>query len=154
MDETEEQAEGSAPEGSAPEEPAAPAPLEARRHVDPQRLVRIASVTREVLEEARRMPPEPAAVEHLRQVHERIRTELEDALPPELFKEFRDLTPDLRSASLEELSLAHAEILGWLEGLFQGTQIALQMQALQQRTMPPSTRDTGGAPREPDPRYL
>ena len=42
-----------------------------------------------------------------------------------------DLTPEIRSGTLEELGLAHAEILGWLEGLFQGTQLALQMQAAQ-----------------------
>src|SRR5438874_343423 len=44
---------------------------------------------------------------------------------------FADLTPDVRDGSLEELALAHAEILGWLEGLFQGTQLAIQLQAAQ-----------------------
>jgi hypothetical protein len=86
-------------------------------------------VTREVLEEARRIRPEPGAVDHLRQVHDKICNELREALPPELYEELDDLTPELRDGTLEELSLAHAEILGWLEGLFQGTQLALQMQA-------------------------
>jgi len=99
------------------------------RAVDPQKLLRIAGVTREVLEEARRIRPEAGAVDHLRRVHGQISQELEESLPRELYDELRDLTPDVRDGSLEELALAHAEILGWLEGLFQGTQLAIQLQA-------------------------
>src|SRR5207253_4748259 len=123
------------------------------RTVDPGRLLRIASVTREVLEEARRIRPEPGAVEHLKRVHEQITNELREALPHELFEELHELTPDVRSGSLEELSVAHAEILGWLQGLFQGTQLALQMQGLR----PPTPSLSEGSPeqgrREADPRY-
>jgi acetoin utilization deacetylase AcuC-like enzyme len=97
--------------------------------LDPQRLLRIAGVTREVLEEARRIRPEPGALDHLRRVHDQINTELREALPEELYQELDELTPELRDGTLEELSLAHAEILGWLEGLFQGTQLAIQLQA-------------------------
>src|SRR5919197_13681 len=104
--------------------------IRARHAVDPAKLIRIASVTREVLEEARRIRPEPGAVEHLRRVHDQITRERQEALPPELFEELDDLTPDPKSGSLEELAMAHAEILGWLQGLFQGTQLALQLQAM------------------------
>lgn len=110
-------------------EPAEGRGLERARAVDPQKLLRIAGVTREVLDEARRIRPEAGAVDHLRRVHGQICGELEEALPPELFEELRDLTPEIRAGSLEELALAHAEILGWLEGLFQGTQLALQLHA-------------------------
>src|SRR6266705_2425890 len=109
-----------------------PAPhTHAASTIDPQRLLRIAGVTREVLDEARRIHPEAGAVQHIRDVHDRIYGELREALPPELYEELDDLTPEIKDGSLEELSLAHAEILGWLEGLFQGTQLALQMQAAQ-----------------------
>jgi hypothetical protein len=128
--------------------------------VDPQRLLRIAGVTREVLDEARRIRPESgaAAVEHLRRVHEMISRELREALPPELWQELDELTPDIRDGSLEELALAHSEILGWLEGLFQGTQLALQLQAARafgdqggRRSLErPSSDDQDG----PDSRYL
>jgi hypothetical protein len=125
--------------------------------VDPQRLLRIAGVTREVLEEARRIRPEPGAVDHLRRVHGRITSELREALPHELFEELADLTPGIKDGSLEELALAHAEILGWLEGLFQGTQLALQLQAArtfgdsaQRRRLP--ARE--GEEETPDSRYL
>jgi len=62
-------------------------------------------------------------------VYQQISHELREALPSGLWEEFDDLTPDVRDGSLEELALAHAEILGWLEGLFQGTQLAIQLQA-------------------------
>jgi phytoene dehydrogenase-like protein len=128
--------------------------------IDPQKLLRIAGVTREVLEEARRIRPENAAIEHLRRVHAQITDELKGALPAELFKELDELTPEVRDGTLEELALAHAEILGWLEGLFQGTQLAIQMQAaraFQQRPpgqlpAPPSAES--GPPDRSDARYL
>ncbi len=128
--------------------------------LDPQRLLRIAGVTREVLDEARRIRPEAGAVEHLRRVHGQIYNELKEALPPELYEELDDLTPDVRDGSLEELALAHAEILGWLEGLFQGTQLALQVQAAQalervRQPLPPRRDDRGEQdPDAPDSRYL
>ncbi|MCA1727377.1 MAG: bacterial proteasome activator family protein, partial [Actinobacteria bacterium] len=61
--------------------------------------------------------------------------ELRGALPEELWNELDKLTPDIRDGTLEELSLAQAEILGWLEGLFQGTHLALQAQAAQAAQM-------------------
>jgi hypothetical protein len=126
--------------------------------LDPQRLLRIAGVTREVLDEARRIRPEAGAVDHLRRVHGQIVQELREALPEELFDELDDLTPDIRDGTLEELALAHAEILGWLEGLFQGTQLALQAQAAHaleriRRPLPPSS-EQGETQDEPDSRYL
>jgi hypothetical protein len=127
--------------------------------LDPQRLLRIAGVVREVLEEARRIRPEAGAIDHLRRVHGQITSELREALPRELWAELDDLTPDLKEGTtLEELALAHAEILGWLEGLFQGTQLALQMQAAQAmervRRPLPGPPDGGVEPRDRDNRYL
>jgi hypothetical protein len=126
--------------------------------LDPQRLLRIAGVTREVLDEARRIRPEAGAVEHLRRVHAQITDELRQALPPPLWTELDDLTPDIRDGTLEELSLAHAEILGWLEGLFQGTQLAIQAQAAQalERIKKPLPNPPAEGKESPDPdgRYL
>jgi hypothetical protein len=124
--------------------------------LDPQRLLRIAGVTREVLDEARRIRPEAGAVDHLRRVHGQITNELKEVLPPELFEELDELTPDLRDGSLEELALAHAEILGWLEGLFQGTQLALQVQAAQalERVRRPLPEAPQEAEPDKDSRYL
>jgi hypothetical protein len=140
-----------------------PTPAEIVGPVDPQKLIRIASVTREVLEEARRIRPEAGAVDHLKRLHQKIHEELKEALPPELFEEFDELTPDIKEGSLEELALGHAEILGWLEGLFQGTQIAMQLQAMrafseqQRRSLPGEAQQPpGDGMPQPgrDPRYL
>ena len=124
--------------------------------VDPQRLLRVAGVTREVLEEARRIRPEDGSVDHLRRVLDAIQAELREALPDELYRELDELTPDIRSGTLQELALAHAEILGWLEGLFQGTQLAIQLQAARAlgegRPGPP--RPPREEPDTPDSRYL
>jgi hypothetical protein len=146
------------------EGPASPqAPTSDPQFLDPQKLLRIAGVTREVLEEARRIRPVAGAVEHLRRVHGQIVDELKEALPGELYQELEDLTPGIKDGSLEELALAHAEILGWLEGLFQGTHLAIQMQAaqaLQRRGQgrlpgqaPPGVSPDGGEDRT-DSRYL
>jgi hypothetical protein len=128
--------------------------------IDPQRLLRIAGVTREVLEEARRIRPEAAAVDHLRRVHQQITSELQESLPEQLYKELHELTPEVRDGTLEELALAHAEILGWLEGLFQGTQLAIQMQAARMlhHERQPGRLPSGGSPtpeaERTDGRYL
>jgi hypothetical protein len=148
------------------DDPAGPSPdpvdaVSAPGHtLDPQRLLRIAGVTREVLDEARRIRPEASAVDHLRRVHGQIYNELKEVLPSELYEELDDLTPEVRDGSLEELALAHAEILGWLEGLFQGTQLALQVQAAQalervRRPLPSRGEDRSDRESDgPDGRYL
>jgi hypothetical protein len=126
--------------------------------LDPQRLLRVAGVTREVLEEARRIRPEAGAIDHLRRVHGQISNVLKESLPAELWTELDELTPDIRDGSLEELALAHAEILGWMEGLFQGTQLAIQLQAAQaldrmKRPLPADRRPRDEGP-DQDGRYL
>jgi hypothetical protein len=126
--------------------------------LDPQRLLRVAGVTREVLEEARRIRPEAGAIDHLRRVHGQISNVLRESLPAELWTELDELTPDIRDGSLEELALAHAEILGWMEGLFQGTQLAIQLQAAQaldriKRPLPADRRPGDEGP-DQDGRYL
>lgn len=126
--------------------------------IDPRRLLRIAAVTKEVLEETRRIRPKPEAIDHLRRVHGQICNELREALPPKLYDELSHLTPDVNDDSMEELALAHAEILGWLEGLFQGAQLALQARSAattSERSEPPTPEPQGPPGSEPpDPRYL
>jgi hypothetical protein len=122
----------------------------------PQRLLRLASVTHEVLEEARHLRP-PAAVEHLRRLHRQILRELRASLPADLFDELTGLAPEVEDGALGELVLAHAEILGWLEGLFQGTQLAMQLETIRAmqhlRAPPPSSWASKRAEREEGP-YL
>jgi len=135
------------PVSSVPGPAGRPAPSGA---FDPQKLLRIAGLTREMAEGARRIQPDERSTQYLREVLDRVCQELREALPEELYRELDELTPDLREGpSIEELTLANAEILGWLQGLFQGTQLAIQLHALQQRLpAPPPDPDQR---REPEP---
>jgi hypothetical protein len=120
--------------------------------IDPQRLLRIAAVAREVLTEARRVAPEPGTVDHLHEVLDRICGELEVSLPPKLYRELSLLTPNITEDSLPQLLLAHAEIIGWLQGLFQAVDLALAESRAQRATV--ERPDSSAAPARPDPRYL
>ncbi len=118
---------------------------EASGAFDPQKLLRIAGLTREMVEGTRRVQADERTTQYLREVLDRVCQELREALPDELYRELDELTPDLREGSfIEELTLANAEILGWLQGLFQGTQLAIQLHALQQHKAAPDP--------DPDPR--
>jgi hypothetical protein len=122
--------------------------------IDPQRLIRIAAVTREVLTEARRVVPGPDGADHLRRIHGRICGELRAALPPKLYEELSELTPDVQDASLRDLLFAHAEILGWREGLFQAIRISLAQRISAKEIPGPAGIEAGAGPERPDPRYL
>lgn len=119
--------------------------------IDGPKLVRLASMIHEVLEESRRMRGEAQAVERLRHFDRRVRTALAELFPEELAAELEQLSPDVEGGSLEELILGQAEILGWLEGFVQGTELALQMAAVRalgnrRAAAAPQTHADDGAP--------
>lgn len=74
----------------------------------------------------------------LREAHDRTLDELSEALSPSLRAELTSLTEPFdeeAAPSSSELRMAHAQLVGWLEGLFQGvraTAAAHQLTALQQ----------------------
>jgi len=100
----------------------------------PGKLLRIAMMVREMLEEVRRAPLDENAREHLADIHERVIQELKGALSGPLAEELDRITlPFGKNAvpSEAELRIAHAQLLGWLEGLFQGIQSAIASQQMQ-----------------------
>jgi len=120
-------------------------------------------MVREMLEEVRRAPLDEHAREHLADVHERVVKELKSGLSGALADELDRITlpfGDEEIPSEAELRIAHAQLLGWLEGLFQGIQAAIATQQLQmasqleemkRRSLPPGelrpeTRPTDGNP--------
>ncbi len=119
--------------------PAAQVPV-----TDPAKLLRIGTMIRELLAEARRAPLDQGAREQLRGIYDRSISELKEVLSPELQGELTDLTVPLDgdAPTDSELLVAQAQVVGWLEGLFHGLQVsALQVAAQQQRgpqTLPPS----------------
>lgn len=106
-------------------------PLE-ERPIDPTKLMRIASLVREVLEEARRMPATQEAATELAALYGRVKKQLEDALPEFLVEELEEMELDLPfrdGATADEVRVAYSGLIGWLGGLFQGLQASFQAQS-------------------------
>lgn len=102
--------------------------------LQPGKLLRIASMTRELLEEVRQTTLDEAGRARLQHVHQSTVDELDEVLSEDLREELRELAPPLEgTASAAEIRVAQAQLLGWLEGLFHGIQAALWAQQMQAR---------------------
>jgi hypothetical protein len=100
----------------------------------PGKLLRIASMLRELIEEVQRSSLDEPARDRLREIYERSVSELGESLSEDLRQELAELAPPLeRGASESEVRVAQAQLLGWLEGLFHGIQAALWTQQMQAR---------------------
>ncbi|HZY00964.1 MAG TPA: bacterial proteasome activator family protein [Dermatophilaceae bacterium] len=103
----------------------------------PGKVMRIASMIKQLLEEVRSAPLDEAGRTRLAEIHRRSISELEEGLAPELIEELERITLPFNdeAPSDAELRIAQAQLVGWLEGLFHGIQAALfaqQMAAQQQ----------------------
>jgi Protein of unknown function (DUF2587) len=98
----------------------------------PTKLIRIASMVRNMLDEVRRAPLDDAGRRMLREIHDRSVGELEEVLSPDLRAELDEVTFPFTSdtPSESELRIAQAQLVGWLEGLFHGIQATLFTQQL------------------------
>jgi hypothetical protein len=98
----------------------------------PSKLIRIASMTRAMLEEVRQAPLDEQGRLRLAAVHGATLEELREMLPAELLDEFNDIMVPLNreSPSEAELRIAQAQLIGWLEGLFHGIQASLFSQQM------------------------
>lgn len=125
---------------------------------EPGKLMRIAVMLREVQEEARRADADDAGRARLRKVHERALGELCEIVSADLQAELGQFQFDFDSEtpSQSELLIAQAQLIGWLEGLFQGIQAAIfnqqhaaqkQLEAMRQRALNPGA-PPGGQPGE------
>jgi len=99
----------------------------------PTKLIRIASMTRAMLEEARQAPLDDGGRKRLAEVHSRSVEELREVLAPELQEEFNEIMIPLNKtdASESEVRVAQAQLIGWLEGLFHGIQASVWSQQMQ-----------------------
>jgi hypothetical protein len=133
----------------------------------PGKLLRIAMMVREMLEEVRRAPLDEGAREHLKDIHERVIAELKSALSGPLAEELDRITLPFGDGEIPteaELRLTHAQLLGWLEGLFQGIQAAIatqqlamqsQLEEMRRRALPSGDPRADVRPGEPNPgQYL
>jgi Protein of unknown function (DUF2587) len=113
---------------------------------DPPKLLRLGAMIKKMLEEIHLMPLDEGGRERLATVYRTAVAELEDVLPPALRAEFEDVTPPLRTGravSDAELRIAQAQLVGWLEGVFEGVQFAM---AVHNALVPPPAARRGPGP--------
>ncbi|WP_214108084.1 bacterial proteasome activator family protein [Acrocarpospora catenulata] len=103
----------------------------------PAKVMRIGSMIRQLLEEVRAAPLDVPSRKRLKEIHASSIKELEDGLAPELVDELERLslpfTDEGDPPSEGELRVAHAQLVGWLEGLFHGIQTTLFAQQMAAR---------------------
>lgn len=95
---------------------------------EPAKLIRIATMTRSILEEVRNATPDEAGRALITKIHDRSLRELRDVLGEELLTEFDRMFEPLLGddpPTPSEVRIAQAQLIGWLEGLFQGIQASL-----------------------------
>lgn len=131
---------------------------EARSSIsEPTKLMRIAIMLRELQEEVRHADPDAAGRQRLKLVQERAFEQMRSVLSDDLQEELDHLVLplDTDTPTESEIRIAQAQLIGWLEGLFQGIQAAVfnqQMQArqqleqLRQRGLPPGVSGAGHGP--------
>jgi Bacterial proteasome activator len=93
---------------------------------EPAKLLRIASMVRELLDETRQASLDEAGRKRLTDVYHRAVDELSAVLSGDLQEELAELAPPLEGVPTEsEIRVAQAQLVGWLEGLFHGIQAAM-----------------------------
>jgi hypothetical protein len=102
----------------------------------PAKIMRIGSMVKQLLEEVRSAPLDDAARARMRDVHQSSIKELCSGLAPELCEELDRVMQPLAGEEVPsdaELRVAQAQLVGWLEGLFQGIQTAMLAQQMAAR---------------------
>jgi hypothetical protein len=131
------------PEEDAP--PDRPGPPEGTVD-EPAKVLRIGAMVKQLLEEVRAAPLDQASRERLRDVYQMSVREVADGLSPDLRDELGRLTlPFLNGETPTdaELRVAHAQLVGWLEGLFHGIQATLYAQQMAARHQLEEMRQRG-----------
>ncbi|MFY9783093.1 MAG: proteasome activator [Acidimicrobiales bacterium] len=118
----------------------------------PAKVMRIGSMVKQLLDEARSAPLDEAGRTRLREIYETSVRELSGALSPDLAEELGRVSipfsADVPSES--ELRIAQAQLVGWLEGLFHGIQASLfaqqaaaaaQLEKMRDRSLSPGARE-------------
>ncbi|MBA2444575.1 MAG: bacterial proteasome activator family protein [Nocardioidaceae bacterium] len=132
----------------------------------PDKVMRIGSMIRQLLEEVKSAPLDEASRVRLREIHHASIKELEQGLAPQLVDELERLSLPFAEAtpSESELRIAQAQLVGWLEGLFHGIQTTIYAQQMaaraqleqMRRALPPGSmpgaegQGPPGAPQGPD----
>lgn len=128
-----------------------------RTHFEAPKLMRIASMTRAMLDEIRHAPLDDAGRRRLADIHERSLDEMQEVLSDDLRAELAEMFVPLSADHVTEaeLRLVQAQLVGWLEGLFAGIQATLwsqqaaaahQLQEMRRRAIEAQSSAGDGAP--------
>ncbi len=146
------------PEGAQSRESGSEKPEEATESVEsPAKVMRIGSMIKQLLDEARQAPLDEASRNRLREIYETSVRELASGLSPDLAQELDRVALPFGgdTPSESELRIAQAQLVGWLEGLFHGIQATLfaqqmaarsQLEEIRRRGLPAGEEDTGSRP--------
>jgi len=126
---------------------------------EPAKLLRIASMVRELLEETRQTSLDEPGRKRLAEIYGRSVGELAGILSEDLREELASLAPPIDDGvpTESELRVAQAQLVGWLEGLFHGIQAAMfaqqasaraQFEELRRRGLPAQGPQGGPVPQE------
>lgn len=109
-------------------------------------------MVKQLLDEVRQAPLDEASRGRLREIYEQSVRELADGLSPDLAAELDRVSIPFETdtPSDAELRVAHAQLVGWLEGLFHGIQATLVAQQVAARAQLDEMRQrslsSGGEP--------
>lgn len=111
----------------------------------PAELLRLAHMVQATLNEARAVDVDQEGRERLSDIYNRAVTEIREILSDDLQDELDDVAvvPFDDVPSSGELRIAQAQLVGWLQGLFQGIQASMATQAMSAR------QQQGGQPQVP-----
>ena len=119
---------------------------------EPAKLLRIASMVRELLEETRQTSLDEPGRARLAAIYTRAVGELSEVLSPDLREELEQLAPPVEGLPSEsELRVVQAQLVGWLEGLFHGIQAAMFSQQAAARAQFDELRRRGLMAQNPAP---
>jgi hypothetical protein len=118
---------------------------------EPAKLLRIASMVRELLDETRQTSVDEAGRQRLAEIYQRAVGELGEAISGDLRDELESLSPPVGATPSEsEIRIAQAQLVGWLEGLFHGIQAAMFAQQASARAQFEELRRRGLMAQNPE----
>ena len=120
---------------------------------EPAKLLRIASMTRSMLEEVRTATLDEEGRLRLRAVFDASLEQLHNVLTEDLRAELAEVFVPLDSEipTQAELRVAQAQLIGWLEGLFNGIHAAIMTQQMAARSQLKQIMSSRQADDRPDP---
>jgi hypothetical protein len=119
---------------------------------EPAKLLRIASMVRELLDETKQTALDEGGRKRMAEIYTRAVGELTGVLSEDLREELASLAPPVEGVPSEsELRVAQAQLVGWLEGLFHGIQAAMFAQQAAARAQFDELRRRGLLAQNPQP---